>query len=254
MSEQPKIQDVSISDLMEDILGFGARTFRSIQATFMSPRRYFEAAKQPDWGGIFSPSVRIYLGLIAISAVFRFAFTGENGVMTTLYEQQFIQMFDQIEIDQGRRPEITEKEMAMNVLRYYFPLTPFIALPLFMVVGFMFRSFGEPLNAVVRIRYVFACMIPATLTMTVFSLSMALLPSTLTERLSLVGLGLTLILVYITAYRGAFSAEMTSRAAKFGRAIGLSALILVAMMLASIIALMVAIIIAFHQAAKAGLL
>ena len=189
--EQATIKDVRFSDLMEDLVGFGARTFHSITTAFTDPRTYFLAAKSPDWTGRFSPSVRIYLGLITVSAFFRFLYAGEAGAMTTLYEGIFEDLFDQVEAQGKERPTASTTDLAMETLRYYFILSPFIALPIYMLIGWMFRSFGEPLNAVVRIRYVFAAMVPATTVMTLLTIGFVILPQAWFSTLSLATMMLT---------------------------------------------------------------
>lgn len=254
MTEQPSFRDVKFADLIEDILGFGARTFHSLKASIISPRDYYAAGKIPDWTGKFSPSVRVYLGLIAVSAVFRFLYAGEDGVMTELYTNQFVQIFDQIEAQKGVRPTISESEMAMTTLRYYFPIAPFVALPLYMIVGLMFQSFGERLNAVVRIRHVFVSVIPATLFMTVLTIAFAFLPNSIIGIISASSMVVAMIMIGITAYRGAFSETMPDGLGKLGRSVGLSALLLIAMLLASFIAIFLAIVIATAQATAAGLM
>ena len=234
---------MSIDELLDDTIGFSFKSVRSIWTLFKNPLEYFTAAKAPFWQNRFSPSFRIYAGLIALSTGMKFIYRDEKSPMVQLYKQQF----EMIKADVASRPDPSDKlnaenmdttVMALTTLKWYILIGPLITMFTFCLLGLIYRGFGEKLNPVVRIRYIFATMIPASFVSFIAVLPMYFSPPQFAGITSFLGLGLMLVMLWITAYRGAFQA-VTTKAGRAGRATGLSALIFFFMMASAVVAVII---------------
>ena len=237
MSEQQTqatMSTVSLDELLDDIIGLSFKTFRSIGLLFKTPTEYFQAAKTPFWENRLTPSFRIYLGLTALSTSFRYFYQDPNSPMVKLYTG----LFEPLKADppKGLTPEMMDTtQLAVNTLKWYVLLNPILITILFCVLGLVFRAFGEKLNAVVRIRYIFATMVPASLIGLFSVIPMVFLPPESLELTSVLGLILMVIVMWITCYRGAFSV-VPDKSGRIGRATALSFCIFMMTILAATIA------------------
>jgi len=176
--------------------------------------------------------------------------------MVQVYKQQF----EMIKADVVQKPNASDKlnaenmdttVMAITTLKWYILISPFITVLSFCLLGLFYQGFGEKLNPVVRIRYVFATMIPASIVSFILILPMYFSPPEFTGTFSFLGLSLMLIIMWITAYRGAFPAVRTT-SGRAGRATALSALIFFFMMLSATIAVVFGVVFAMKEVVAAG--
>ncbi|MEP3892242.1 MAG: hypothetical protein ABJN69_17415 [Hellea sp.] len=249
---QASMRDVSFDELLDDTVGLSFKSVRSIWFLFKNPRLYFTAAKAPFWQNRFSPSFRIYAGLIAISTGMKFLYRDESSPMVQVYKQQF----EMIKTDIANRPDPSDKlnaenmdstVMAITTLKWYILIAPLAMVFTFCLLGLLYRGFGEKLNPVVRIRYVFATMIPASIVSLLLILPMYFSPPQFTGYFSFLGLGLMFGMLWITAYRGAFPAVATP-SGRAGRATALSALIIFFMLASAMVAAVVGVVFAMKDA------
>lgn len=254
--QQASMRDVSFDELLDDTIGFSFKSVRSIWTLFKNPLEYFTAAKAPFWYNRFSPSFRIYAGLIALSTGMKFIYRDEESPMVQVYKQQF----EMIKADVASRAKPTDKlnaenmdttVMALTTLKWYILIGPLIAIFTYCLLGLVYQGFGEKLNPVVRIRYIFATLIPASFVGLIGVLPMYFSPPQFAGISSFLGLGLMLGMLWITAYRGAFPA-VTTTAGRAGRATALSVLIFFFMMASATVAVMIGVAFAVKEAASAG--
>ena len=216
------MSDVRWSDLMEDMIGFGARSLRSIRDLIVRPRAYFLAAQTADWSG-YTPSFRIYIALVALSSLLTHFFVGDAGMMTELYAAQFDQIFTELageNPDYGRMDAATAAQATLDFLFRWLPFAQFIGYTL---LGLLWRAYGERLSAPVRVRYIYAAFIPALLLGLTSSLVMLLAADSAVSA-SFLGMGLTPLVVAAVAFRGAYpqhlpTGERLIRAAILGVAV-----------------------------------
>jgi hypothetical protein len=201
------MNDVRWSDLLEDALGFGVRSIRSIRQLFVDPRPYFKAAQTPEWSG-FTPSFRIYVAFVTVSALLRVFYLGDDGMMTELYTGQFEQILAELSQEDQRFVAADPRLMADKTLDVMLAWTPPIQLVLFTLFGLIWGAYGEKLNAPVRVRYVYALMVPATFVMLIITVLMVLAPSSWLAFLSFGSMVLTAILIAVTAFRGAYPLDL----------------------------------------------
>jgi len=249
---QATMNDVSFDELLDDTIGLSFKSLRSIWSLFRNPLEYFTAAKAPFWQNRFSPSFRIYAGLIALSTGMRFLYRDESSPMVQVYKQQF----EMIKSDIAKRPDTSDKInaekmdttlMAITTLKWYILIAPIAMVFAFCFLGLIYQGFGEKLNPVVRIRYIFATMIPASIVSFLLILPMYFSPPELTGVLSFASLGLMLGMLWVTAYRGAFPTVIKT-SGRAWRATALSVLILFFMMFSATIAAIVGVVFAMKDA------
>ncbi|MEL6687464.1 MAG: hypothetical protein AAFP97_07565 [Pseudomonadota bacterium] len=228
--------DVGFLDLLDDGVGFGAKTAKTIKVTIFNPRRYFLAAQTPDWSG-FSPSIRVYVVLLAASSYLRYLYLGDGQLMTELYVDQFKQVIEQLSEREPRWLQVGPRDLANATLTHLFFLTPFIGFTLYTLFGMVWMAYAEKLSLVVRIRYIYALLIPATVFMLIATIAMVTLPRSMAGAVSILSLAGSSVAVAITAYFGAYPEE-ESKGGRIMRAITLGIALIAVMMLSTTIGLM----------------
>jgi len=238
--------DVGISDLFEDGIGFGAKTLRTLRDAIGFPRRYFLAAQTKDWSG-YTPSIRVYVVLLAISSYLRYLYIGEGQLMTELYAGQFEQVINTLETDEPRWSQVDSRALTDAVLDRLFFYTPFLSFALYTLFGIAWRAYAEPLNLAVRVRYIYALLVPATVFMLICTIAMVSLPQSFAPSISLFSMFGTAIIMAVTAYFGAFP-ETESAGGRFGRAFTLGFALTGVMLVAVVGSLMIAIFVSMGEA------
>lgn len=241
--------DVGLGDLFEDGFGFGSKTAKTIKSVILTPRRYFEAAQTPDWSG-FTPSIRVYVVLLALSSYLRYLYLGDGQVMTELYVGQFQLVLEQLSASDPRWLQADPRQLANDTLENLFFYSPFVSFVLYTLFGMVWMAYAEKLPLVVRIRYIYALLIPATVFMLIATIAMVVIPSAFAGIVSLVSLFGSSVVVAITAYFGAYP-EKESKGGKLMRSITLGFALIAVMMTATIIALLIGTWIAMDTAASA---
>jgi len=247
---QASLKDVSVDELLDDTIGLSFKSVRSIWLLFKDPAVYFGAARAPFWHNRFSPSFRIYAGLIALSTSMRFIWRDENSPMVKLYAGVFEQVKEKP--PKGLDPAIIDPTaMAVTTLKWYILIMPFIMVIGYIVLGLIYWGYGEKVNPIVRIRNIFAMMIPASVVGFLTIIPLVLFPSLLTGPMSFLNLVLMFAVVWTTAYRGAFPAAAT-KGGRAGRATAITALNFIFTILVTMIALIAGIVMAMKEAVAAG--
>lgn len=85
MTTSPKPRNEDTEDFIEDILGFNFRSFRTIYALFVKPRVVFQAYADRDRER-YTPSLRIWLGIIGIQVLFSVIWGGYGGLLLSQWE------------------------------------------------------------------------------------------------------------------------------------------------------------------------
>ena len=246
-SLQPKLKDVSYDELLDDTIGLSLKSLRSIWALIFRPVEYYSAAKTPFWENRFSPSFRIYAGLIAISTGMRFLYRDPESPMVQIYTELFEQNLKEAPTDSpfiGTDPAV----LAVATLKWYLFAAPFSMMILYVLLGLIYWGFGEKLSAVVRIRYAFATMIPASLVGLILIVPMFYGPEISRQVFSMTGILFMFAACWITSYKGAFSAVQT-KSGRAGRATAYSVLILIFMLISAMAAMIIGTILGLKEVA-----
>lgn len=169
VAQQPQIDRIGFDSLLEDLFGLNIKGLKTIWTLMVSPAKYFQAAKTREWMDKYTPSFRVWFGIVAITAAFRFVYAGKDSAMLTLYTEQMRQMKAAIiegRMKGGGEPadlsHVDPEASAMVLLKWTFILSPFLTIFFMSLLAFVYRAWGEKLSYVVRLRYIFAVIITGT--------------------------------------------------------------------------------------------
>lgn len=243
------MSDIGIDALLDDSLGFGPKTFRTLKDVTAFPRRYFLAAQERDWKG-YSPSIRVYVVLLAISSYLRYLYLGDGQVMTELYTEQFKLVIERLSEDQPRWTQVDPRFLADRTLEGLFFWNPFICFFGYTLFGMVWMAYAEKLPLAVRVRYIYALLIPASCFMLVATLGMVIVPQSMAGYVSFLSLFGGAFVVSITAYFGAFPLTK-SRGGRLMRSIVLGVALIGVMLICATIAVIIGTFTAMSEAMAA---
>lgn len=240
-AKKPKTADgLGVDDLVEDIFGLNLRGLKTIWTLITRPWLYFEAAKTQTWQDRYTPSFRIWFAIIAIGTFFQFIWAGQNTAMFAAYvevmktivtDANVVLAEDQLMID----PNVFDPgEAAKTLVKYSQLFLPVGYLVCLLIIAALFQSWGERLSFVVRLRYVFAIIVPGAIVGYFFAFLTTKIPLEIFQIVNLGGLFLMFASYFAVAYLGPFRGMATR--VRLGRSLGITALIIIAVMLASLIA------------------
>lgn len=237
---QTQVTRIGFDNLLEDLFGMNIRGFKTIWVLVTRPKLYFIAAKTPDWQERYTPSFRVWFAIIALTAALAWVWAGPDSPMFNIYREGLLPMVEGANkslAPQGLMIEagsFNVDQAARDVIRWtniFLPVTYFMTLG---VIAFLFRSFGERLPYIVRLRYVFAIIIPGSLLGLLSGLGSIFLDNEVFKIINLGSMGLMFASYFAVAYFGAFS--VLPNLARFGRSVGLTALLIVGVLAASVLA------------------
>lgn len=229
---QPQASRIGFDNLLEDLFGLNIRALKSIWTSFSKPKTYIQAAHDPNWRDRFTPSFRVWFGLLALYSVLRFIYGAEDSPMVEMYAKMFE---DGLATQPENSMRFDTTKTAQEMLKWTFVFFPFALIPFYAVLAWIFRSFPNPTTFVLRLRYIFITVLPTT-TLVLLSTFLYLVPVFIEHLLIFSALSFVVIFFvdWLTGYRGAFAGG-----AKKGRA-GLSmvfaTLLMVSYISASILA------------------
>jgi|GEM_PF-1840255 len=245
---QPNVK-VGSEELLEDVFGLNIRSFHSLWALITRPYDYFRAAKTPTWEiqtrgapEVFTPSLRLWLGLMTIMVALQFIWGGEGSLFITKMMENSKTGFElgynsssggeevgPLDIDWKK---ITQGTMDFNLIAY-----PFVLLILFAIMSTFIRFWGERLSYVVRLRFLFAVLLPASVFNLFATLSLPLIPPSLFTVFTTSQLIVTFLLYVWTAAQGPF--KTMSMDDRLPRSLVLAVLLILALIVAQMISIMV---------------
>ena len=152
----PRTRDISIDALFDDLFGLNWRALKTLCTSFTQPVNLSCAAWHAHWEDRYTPSFRLWFTLVAILFFFQFFWASEDSALIALYAAQM----------EGRGLELPEGITVVDASRYYarinFSILPFASAFCLFGLGYLFRAWGQAVPVVVRIRYIFAVVIPST--------------------------------------------------------------------------------------------
>lgn len=236
---------IGIDDLAEDIFGLNVRGIRSIGTIWINPAAYFLAAREKDWRTEFTPSIRLWLSLIALTSLLQFIWIGSDTPLVSAYSDGFR--------NAGILPAqgMSYDDLGQQAALWIYAIAPVTQLVLFLCILAFFPFWGEKRPYGLKVRSLFAVMIPSASLLALFLPAMALVPATHLTAFGLLVGAVTFGLDAVTGYRGAFSAR--TGFAKAWRAGLLAFMILVLNIFANVGAQIVGIVaVSFQYGLSAG--
>ncbi len=247
------VTKIGLEEFLEDVFGLNIRSAKTLWTLFKTPSNYFAAAKTPDWEQKYTPSLRLWLGLTAIMVALQFIWARPDGTFMSAMKESLIGgLKSGMNSGAGRSFDLTTFDfdavfvdtMKLNTLIY-----PFMFVFMMSLLAFAYRAWGQKLPFVVRQRYIFAIIIPATVIGVFSTLLMTAASTEVFKVVSFFQIGLVLGLYFITAYRGPYASMDTGE--KFGRSIILALVITFMLTLAQMISMMIALTSVLFPAMKA---
>ncbi len=205
--ETPSPDYGPIESIAEDVVGFNFRSFRTIGTLFADPHRLF-ATYTRRRQGIYTPALRLWLGLSVILAVLTFFFGGHAEMMERIIgnwpETQRNSLIEQAGGDLTRLTDAYASAFSL--------LQPILIATLMIPMVFLTVFFRRRLSWVARINIVFAVAVAGSL------VGLATFPF-LVQRpdLGMVALAPIWLAYWITMFRGSrgiFARTMTGRVVK----------------------------------------
>ena len=240
------VDGLGIDDLVEDLFGINLRGLSTIWILIRRPWLYFEAAKTPKWQDRYTPSLRVWFAVFAIGTFFQFVWIGGNSPLFLQYVEVMKDLAEGANASFAENGEMIDmnvfdpNETAKILVKYSQLFLPLGYLICMFIVAALFHSWGERLSFVVRLRYVFAIIIPGSILGFVFAIATIRTPAEIFQYVNLGGVLLMTISYSIVAYFGPFRGMETG--VRLGRSFGITTLILIAVLIASFISISLAFI------------
>ncbi|RFB04235.1 hypothetical protein [Parvularcula marina] len=201
--EQSELPRISVDDAAQDLFGLNIRGLVSIWALWAHPRRYFAAAQEPDWQKYFTPSIRLWLSLVALMSFLQFLWIGSDTPLVQAYVQGFK--------DGGAVPVegMTHQDMGEQAALWIYGITP-----IFQAIGLVFLAliypfWGQKTSFALRQRYVFATVVPSATLMLFILPSMGQMSIELVAKFGFVIAVIAFLTDFTTSFRGAFVGKST---------------------------------------------
>lgn len=209
---------ITIDELAGDLFGLNIMGLRSIITLWLNPARFFEAADSADWLDRYTPSVRLWLSLIAVSSLLQVFWIGSQSPLVAAYTNGF----ENAGLILG--PDMTYQQLGEEAAVLIFAVFPIVQLATFLLILPLFRLWGRPTTFSLRVRYGFAMMIPSASMMLIILPGMSLMDPGWVTYFGMV-IGLVAFLVDTqTLYRGGRPGR--TQTGRLVRSVGIAAIAL----------------------------
>tara|TARA_R110002020_G_scaffold309301_2_gene525252 strand:- start:78407 stop:79156 length:750 start_codon:yes stop_codon:yes gene_type:complete len=191
--------------LLDDLFGLNVRALASMWAILATPRKVFAAARDADWLGKYTPSIRLVFTLIAAMVFLRFLWGGEN---SALHQMTKSGLTDSNVLGYGDMDKFTQDYLGLWLVM--FPFSYFFVHGL---MALLVRIWGKGTRAPVRLRLYFAALLPGLLLGVLSTVAIPLMDVALFEQTLMPALALTGLIYALTVFSG-----LPSTVSKIGRA------------------------------------
>lgn len=205
-------------EFLDGAFGVNLKTLKSVWTLFKTPKDYFAAARTPNWGFKYTPSMQLMLGISAVMMFFYFFWGDPNSAFIGFSADM------QPGENLGENPEF--RELMSKMMRFSMLIATPMGIAIYAIFAWAFRAWGEKLPYIIRLRYIFAITIPAGIIGLFILFGGQFLSQSKYGMMSMLTLPLTPILYFDTARRGAYAHMETGEA--IGRSIFLAGTLFVA--------------------------
>jgi len=251
---QPDVK-IGMEEFLEDVFGLNIRSAKTLWAMFKNPSDYFTAARTPDWRQRYTPSLRLWLGLMTIMVALQFIWARPDGSFMQAMKGAIEGGLNTgIESGSGRNIDLTGFDfdaVLISTMKLHTLIYPFIFVVAMSFLGLIYRAWGVRLSYVVRQRYIFAVIVPATVIGLISTIFMTFVSQDVYLMIGIAQTFLILALYFLTAYRGPYAHMDGSE--KIGRSIFLTICIFIMLLIAQYISMVIAAFLTLVPALKAHL-
>ena len=201
--EQPELPRISWDDAAQDLFGLNIRGLKSIWALWVHPRRYFTAAQDPDWQKRFTPSIRLWLSLVALMSFLQFLWIGSDTPLVQIYAQGFK--------DGGAVPVegMTHQDLGERAALWIYGITPVFQAIALIILALIYPFWGQKTSFALRQRYLFATIVPSATLMLSLLPAMGQMSIEMVANFGFVIAVIAYITDFATSFRGAFAGKST---------------------------------------------
>lgn len=218
MSEAKKVS-IDVDDIFGDLFDLNIRGIRSIAVLWRRPSAYAEAAQDPDWEDRYTPSIRLWLSIAAVGSFLQFLWISDDAPIARVYADGIAGAG--LTAPEGMSLLALGREAAV----WSYGLMPIIQTILLILLAILWRGWGRPISAGLRVRYLLGVVVPSGSLMLAAVPLLAFIPE---EFLTPFGLILAVVAATVdvqTSARGFITAGTLG--AKMVRAFALAAMLLV---------------------------
>lgn len=236
------IEDLNVNhplgrdEFLYDLLGINIMGLKSLGTLIKNPVDYFNAALKPDWEGRHWPSIRMWLGLMTLMIGLQFIWASESSEMTAMFRTLATSITDGVNQAAANDDEIVDfsgfsiAEAGKKMFKTWIFIYPFFFIAFMCLLGFIFRGWERPIPYIVRVRFIFAIIVPGTLVGLLSTFLFLPLKGNAYMVASLSSMGALFIVYWVTAYRGAYA--HCDKGTRIGMSLVISILILITLTLA----------------------
>jgi hypothetical protein len=238
---QSDFETVGYDDFFEDIFGLSLRGLKSIKTLFTDPADYFTAARHADWQDRFTPSMRLWLGLMTILIGLQFIWAGDtSNYMDTVTQMPRAFVTTELAKEGANIQALQDYDMlaaakrinARNLLIY-----PFIFVAFFLLLSAIFRPWRNGENFIVSQRYMFGVIVPASVVGLISTIFSYFIPPSIYSTVASAQIAVVVALYVVTAYRGPMRDFGKDR---LGMSLVMAMVIFAALFIAQIVSIVIA--------------
>ncbi|MEL6371515.1 MAG: hypothetical protein AAFR03_12455 [Pseudomonadota bacterium] len=150
---------ISLDDVLEDLFGLSFRAIATLITLFNRPADYYAAVFEKDWGGRFTPSMRMWLSLFALLSFLQFIWLRTDSPLVANIASDIVDSGFDLPIG------MTADELGQKVY-----VTAYTAYPVFALIGLtlggmLYPFWGTGHTSATRVRSTFATLIPSSIAM-----------------------------------------------------------------------------------------
>lgn len=142
--------------LLDDLFGLNVRALATLWVSVTQPSKLFTAARDVDWLGKYTPSIRLVFTLIAAVVFLKFLWTNDASGLFAYTREMFVEL----EMDFPGRDLDTATGDYLAILLVTYPFTYFGVHAVFSLI---LNIWGKDTPLPVRIRLYFVALIPMLL-------------------------------------------------------------------------------------------
>ncbi|MEM1379682.1 MAG: hypothetical protein AAGH41_03555 [Pseudomonadota bacterium] len=191
---------LGLDELVDDVFGLNVRGLKTIIDTLVRPRLVFDAARQADWSGAYTPSLRLVFSILTVLGFFTFFWAGEDTAFYQVLEKAITLNAD---------TPLTAEEMNAQITRtfgIYSAALPFVLIIIHGLFSQIIRVWGQGTPGVARLRLHMTAIVPGLVLTLLSTLATPFVPD-LMITLTLVLLAAVLFADAATAWRGSVVAQ-----------------------------------------------
>lgn len=180
----------------EDIFGLSLRGLKSMRDLIVRPAAVLQAARTEDWGGKYTPSIRLVISLLTVMLLLRFFWAGDQSPNYQMIVATYEDIAAELPVD------LTAEQMADQYFAYWALIFPVVYILLHALAASILRVWGGAAAYVLRSRLYFACLTPALVVSLFGLIAMPLVPVSVIWTYSFLSLLLAAVIYGRTYWRG----------------------------------------------------